>query len=369
MTKLHRLFAEQGQSAWLDNLPRSYLHDGTLAEYIQNGIRGVTANPTIFADAIEASDAYDEQFTRLVATGTSISDAYWELVVDDVRDALALLRPTFNDSNGLDGFVSIEVAPHLAFDTEGTIAAARSLHARINQPNLFVKIPATSQGISAIHRLTAEGRNINVTLIFSLRRYGEVIDAYLSGLAQFARAGGELSTVRSVASFFVSRVDAEVDRRLNAIGSAEALALRGCAAVAQAAAAYQLFSTRFSGQRWDELVAAKARRQRPLWASTSTKNPAYRDTLYVDALIGPETINTLPEGVVAHFEDHGTVARTIDIDVENAAKVLEDLAAIGIDMDDVGRVLEEAGVRRFQESFTHVLSTLAAKATGEASRT
>ena len=299
----------------------------------------------------------------------SISDAYWELVVDDVRDALALLRPTFNDSDGLDGFVSIEVAPDLAFNTEGTIAAARSLHARINQPNLFVKIPATSQGIAAIHRLTSEGRNVNVTLIFSLRRYGEVIDAYISGLEQFASAGGDMSTVHSVASFFVSRVDAEVDQRLTAIGSTNALALRGRAAVAQASIAYQLFSTRFSSQQWNELAAANARPQRPLWASTSTKNPAYPDTLYVDALIGPGTINTLPEAMVAHFEDHGTVARTIDLDVESAAEVLNDLQAIGIDMDDVGRILEEAGVRRFQESFTHVLSTLASKATGEASRT
>ena len=303
MTKLQRLFDEQGQSPWLDNLTRTYLRDGTLARFVHDGIRGVTANPTIFAKAIEGSDAYDQQFAALTADGTSIIDAYWDLVIDDVQGAVALLRPTSDASGGLDGFVSIEVAPELAHDTDGTIAAARYLHTRIDQPNVFVKIPATAEGIPAIQAMTAEGRSINITLIFSLSRYRQVIAAYRAGLNDYARAGGDLSGVHSVASFFVSRVDSEVDRRLETIGTPEALALRGRAAVAQAKLAYQLFRDKFADQRWIELAALGAHRQRPLSASTSTKNPVYPDTLYVDNLIGPDTVNTLPETTITCFED------------------------------------------------------------------
>ncbi len=362
MTKLRQLFGEQGQSPWLDNLTRSSLRDGTLARFVEDGIRGVTANPTIFARAIEGSDAYDEQFAELITAGASVDGAYWDLVIDDVRDALAILRPTFDDSNGPDGFVSIEVAPELAHDTEGTITAARDLHNLIDQPNLFVKIPATAEGVAAIRAMTAEGRSINVTLIFSLSRYHEVIDAYLTGLEDHARAGGNLADVHSVASFFVSRVDTEVDRRLDAIGTPEALVLRGRAAVAQAKLAYQLFTDRFGDERWSELANRGAHRQRPLWASTSTKNPAYADTLYVDDLIGTHTVNTLPENTIAAFEDHGTVARTIDHDVEDSASVLDRLADVGVDMEDVGVALEDQGVAAFHESFAHVLDTLDAKA-------
>lgn len=289
MTKLRRLYDVQGQSPWLDNLTRTYLRDGTLARFVDDGIRGVTANPTIFARAIEGSDAYDQQFASLTAGGTNVESAYWELVIDDVRQALELLRPTFNGSAGTDGFVSIEVAPELARDTQGTITAARDLHTRIDEPNLFVKIPATAEGIPAIRTMTAEGRNINVTLIFSLSRYGEVIGAYRSGLEEYAGAGGDVGGVHSVASFFVSRVDSEVDRRLEALGSPAALALRGRAAVAQAKLAYQLFRDQFADARWAELTAVGGHLQRPLWASTSAKNPAYPDTLYVDHLIGPDT--------------------------------------------------------------------------------
>ena len=306
MTKLRRLYDVQGQSPWLDNLTRTYLRDGTLARFVDDGIRGVTANPTIFARAIEGSDAYDQQFASLTAGGTNVESAYWELVIDDVRQALELLRPTFNGSAGTDGFVSIEVAPELARDTQGTITAARDLHTRIDEPNLFVKIPATAEGIPAIRTMTAEGRNINVTLIFSLSRYGEVIGAYRSGLEEYAGAGGDVGGVHSVASFFVSRVDTEVDQRLEAIGTDEALELRGQAAVAQAKLAYRLFTERFSGPRWQRLARLGAHLQRPLWASTSTKNPTYPDTLYVDQLIGPNTVNTLPEPTIAAFEDHGT---------------------------------------------------------------
>ena len=362
MTKLHRLFDEQGQSPWLDNLTRAYLREGTLARFVRDGIRGVTANPTIFAKAIEGSSAYDEQVGALASGGTSIIDTYWTLVTDDVRDALTLLRATFDATGGLDGFVSVEVAPELARDTAGTITAARDLHTRIDQPNLLVKIPATAEGIPAIQAMTAEGRSINITLIFSLSRYREVIDAYLSGLEDYAHNGGDVSAVRSVASFFVSRVDSEVDRCLDTIATPDALALRGRAAVAQAKLAYHLFRDRFAGPRWLDLAAGGARVQRPLWASTSTKDPAYPDTRYVDDLIGPDTVNTLPDTTIANFEDHGTVARTIDRDIDDAAMVLDRLAQVGVDMDDVGRALEDQGVASFHESFAHVLGTLTTKA-------
>jgi transaldolase len=361
MTKLQRLHREQGQSPWLDNLTRVYLRDGTLARMVSEGIRGVTANPTIFARAIEGSDAYDDQFRRLVAGGLDVTDAYWELVVDDTSHALAVLRPLYDDSGGGDGFVSLEVAPELARDPAGTMEAARSLHERIRAPNLMVKIPATPEGVPAIEGMIAEGRNTNITLIFSLSRYREVIEAYLKGLESFAASGGDVRGVHSVASFFVSRVDTEVDRRLEAIGSEEARRLRGRAAVSQAKLAYRLFTDRFSGERWQRLSSSGALLQRPLWASTSTKNPAYADTLYVDELIGPDTVNTLPETTIAVFEDHGHVARTIDRDVEEAARVMESLASLGIDMDDVGRTLEDQGVTGFHRSFQEVREALEAK--------
>jgi transaldolase len=362
MTKLQRLFAEQGQSPWLDNLTRTYLRDGTLERMVADGIRGVTANPTIFARAIEGSDDYDEQFSALIAAGQTVPDAYWELVTSDVRHACDVLRPTFDDSDGTDGFVSVEVAPELARDTDATSAAARALHQRVALPNLFVKIPATEEGIPAIRAMTAEGRSINITLIFSLTRYAEVIDAYLSGLEAFDAAGGSLAPVRSVASFFVSRVDTEVDHRLDMIATDEARDLRGRAAIAQAALAYRLFRERFADERWERLAARGAHLQRPLWASTSTKNPAYADTRYVDSLIGPDTVNTLPEATITAFEDHGRLARTIDANVEDARDVMHRLAAAGIDMDDVGLTLESQGVASFHESFHDLLRVLDTKA-------
>jgi len=361
MSKLQRLYAEQGQSPWLDNLTRGYLRDGTLARLVGDGIRGVTANPTIFARAIEGSSDYDAQFASLTAAGCSVEDAYWELVVADITAALAVLRPTFDASAGTDGFVSVEVAPELARDTRATVAAARRLHERIDQPNLFVKIPATAQGVPAIQEMIAAGRSINITLIFSLSRYAEVIEAYLAGLEAFTTGGGDPSTVHSVASFFVSRVDTEVDRRLESIGTDEALALRGRAAVAQAKLAYRLFEQRFSGERWHRLAVGGAHRQRPLWASTSTKNPAYPDTLYVDELIGPDTVNTLPESTIAVFEDHGRLAPTLDTGVDEAEEVMRRLAAVGIDMDEVGLTLEDEGVAGFHEAFQRMLAGLAGK--------
>ncbi len=359
MTKLQQLCAEHGQSPWLDNLTRGYLTGGELARMVESGIRGVTSNPTIFQKAIAGHADYDEQFRTLARDHESVQDAYWDLVTDDVARALELLRPVHEESGGEDGFVSIELAPALAADTDGSVAAARYLHERIDRPNLFVKIPATAEGVPAVRQMIAEGRNINITLIFSLTRYDEVIEAYLAGLEA---CPGDLSKVRSVASFFVSRVDTEVDRRLEAIGTDAALALRGKAAVAQAKLAYDLFRSRFSGPRWEALAARGANLQRPLWASTSTKNPAYHDTLYVDELIGPDTVNTMPEATIAAFEDHGTLARTVDRDVEAAHQVMEDLATIGVEMAEVSRTLEHEGVAAFAKSFDELVTTLAEKA-------
>ena len=363
MTKLARLHEEQSQSPWLDNLSRNDLRGGALARLVAAGVRGVTANPTIVAKAIEGSDAYDGQFELLMTQGRSVEDAYWDLAVADVVDALAMLRPTFDAAEGKDGFVSIEVSPIDASDTSATMEAARRLHDRIGQPNLLVKIPATSQGIPAIEAMIAEGRSINVTLIFSLPRYGEVLEAYLSGLEAFAERGAGLSSVHSVASFFVSRVDTEVDRRLENLGDARALGMRGRAAIAQAKVAYKMFRRTHSGARWERLAALGAHVQRPLWASTSTKNPAYPDTLYVDNLIGPATVNTLPETTMSAFEDHGTLARTIDRGLTDAEECLRDLENVGIDMDAVGQRLEAEGIAAFEKSFNGVLEVLAAKAT------
>ena len=355
MTKLRQLYADHGQSPWLDNLTRGHLRGGELRRLIAAGIRGVTSNPTIFAKAISGSADYDDQFRDLMRSGATVTDAYWRMVIDDIEEALAQLRPVYDQSGGADGFVSVELAPDLARDTARSIDAARALHERIAEPNLFVKIPATPVGVPAVRELIGEGRSINITLLFSLERYDQVIESYLAGLEACT---GDLSAVHSVASFFVSRVDTEVDQRLEAIGTTEALELRGRAALAQAKLAYQMFRRRFSGPRWEALAARGARVQRPLWASTSTKNPAYADTTYVDGLIGPDTINTLPEATIAAFEDHGTVATTIGADIEDAQRTLERLEAIGVSMADVGRTLEDEGVAAFTKSFDDLLTTL-----------
>jgi transaldolase len=361
MTTLERLYTEYGQSPWLDNLTRGYLRDGTLQRMVADGIRGVTANPTIFTKAILGSADYDEQFAALTTTGRPLEDAYWQLVVDDVKGALDVLRPVFDASGGTDGFVSIEVAAELARDTQATLVAARALHQQIAAPNLFVKIPATAEGVPAVQAMIADGHSINITLIFALARYRQIIEAYLSGLETFVKRGGDPSGVHSVASFFVSRVDTEVDRRLETAGTGEALALRGQAAIAQAKLAYELFREQFSGARWQRLADLGAHVQRPLWASTSTKNPAYPDTRYVDSLIGPDTVNTLPEVTIAAFEDHGTPSRTIDTGVDEAAEVMRRLASAGVDMHDVGLTLESQGVAGFHASYQQVLAALEAK--------
>jgi transaldolase len=366
MTKLHELFDQGGQSPWLDNLRRDWLRDGHLKELVDQGVRGVTSNPTIFAKAIEGSDAYNDQFRSLVKDHT-IEDAYWTLVVDDIIDALGVLGPLYDASAGGDGFVSLEVAPALAHETAATVTSARDLHTRINRPNLLVKVPGTQAGVPAICTLIGEGRSLNVTLIFGIERYGEIMEAYVSGLEDYLAAGAsDLSGVHSVASFFVSRVDTEVDRRLETVadGDPAILALRGKAAVAQARVAYERFGSFFSGPRWEALAARGAHVQRPLWASTSTKNPAYPDLLYVDSLIGPDTVNTMPDPTIDAFLDHGVIARTVDTKEATATAdaTLKRLGDAGIDMTDVADTLEDEGVHSFAKSFDELIAALSDKA-------
>ena len=361
MTRLHQLYSETGQSPWLDNLSRDAIRGGRLANMVDEGIRGVTSNPTIFQKAMTGTDVYSADFARLIKAG-SVEQAFWEMASADVTAALEIFHPLYEQSGASDGFVSLEVSPRLAYDTESTVRDARELHKRIGMPNLLVKIPATAAGIPAIRQMISEGRNINVTLIFSLERYKEVVEAYLSGLEALAQSGGDVSRVHSVASFFVSRVDTEVDRRLERIGTPAAMALRGKAAVAQAKLAYQLFTEHFAGARWEALAAQGAHVQRPLWASTSTKNPAYPDLLYVDTLIGPDTVNTMPDATIDAFLDHGTIARTVDKDSDEARAHLDALAEVGIDMADVSRQLEDEGVAAFSKSYDELLQALEDKA-------
>ncbi len=365
MTKsnnLHRLFDEQGQSPWLDNLQRGYITSGHLNTVIDSGIRGLTSNPTIFQKAIQGSTDYDDQFAQVTAAGVGVEDAYWDLVTTDIDGALEAFKPLFDSSNGLDGFVSVEVDPSLATDGIATLTAAQKLHERISRPNVMIKIPATIEGIPAIESMIAQGCNINVTLIFSLERYQDVMNAYILGLETRLAQKLPISAISSVASFFISRVDTEIDRRLDANGTIDALSLRGTAAISQARLAYQLFEQTFSGQRWNKLAQAGAQVQRPLWASTSTKNAAYLDTMYVDQLIGPHTVNTLPESTVTAFGDHGTIECTITSDLEGARQRWNALSNYGVNVDDVANVLEQEGVLSFQNSFNDLMSALSAKA-------
>ncbi len=359
MPKLIPLFEQQGQSPWLDNIRRGWLTSGELHNWVERGVRGLTSNPTIFQNAIEGSDDYDTQLGDLVRGGASIEDSYWDLVVADIRSALEILRPVHEASGGVDGYVSIEVSPAIARDADATADAARHLHELIGEPNLYVKIPGTAEGLPAVQQMISEGRSINVTLLFSLERYAEVIEAYMTGLEA---CEGDLSGVSSVASFFVSRVDSECDQRLAAIGTAEATDLKGKVAVANAQLAYELFLQKFQGPRWEALVERGARVQRPLWASTSTKDPSYPDTLYVDTLIGPDTVNTLPDATLEAFDDHGTVTRTVDADFAGARAVLDSLTQVGVDLADVTAVLEDEGVAKFSKSFDELLVALETKA-------
>lgn len=376
MTRLHDLYRVGGQSPWIDDLKRSYVNAGGLEHLVEQGIRGVTSNPTIMAKSIEAGTDYDEQFFDLINSGASIDEVYWELVLFDVLGASRILKGVHEESGGADGFVSVEVAPNVAHDTRATIEMARHLHERLAKPNVFVKIPATLEGVPAIEEMIASGHSINVTLIFSLDRYDAVIEAYLKGLERLASSGGDLASIASVASFFVSRVDTEVDRRLEAIAAdegdtakaKEALDLRGKAALAQARLAYQLFLERFGDARFEALAAKGARRQRPLWASTSTKNPEYPDLLYVDGLIGPDTVNTMPDQTVTAFLDHGDVERTVDRDPDEARKVMSRLGEVGVDIADVTAQLEREGVSSFAKSFDELMEKLQSKGATATSR-
>ncbi len=364
MNRLMRLSAEFGQSPWLDNLKRGYLTSGQLAALRDAGVRGLTSNPTIFQKAISGSSDYDAQFRELAVDSNPVIDDYWAMVVADIHGACDVFSRVHDHTEGVDGYVSVEVAPSLAHDGPGTEAAARELHERINRRNLMVKIPGTAEGLAPIKQMIAEGRSINVTLIFSIDRHRDVMEAYLAGLEQLALdPNADLSSVASVASFFISRVDVEVDRRLEAIGTDEALELRGLAGLTQGRLAYGAFLEVFSGPRWEALAARGARVQRPLWASTGTKNPAYSDVLYVDGLIAPNTVNTLPEDTLHAFADHGELARTADADLAGSAEVWRQLAAVGIDMDDVAATLEREGVDSFIKSFDELIDVLDAKAT------
>jgi transaldolase len=359
MDRLKDLYAGYNQSPWLDNLKRGYITSGELARLRDGGVRGLTSNPSIFQKAIQGSPDYDEQFRALAKDNGPIVDDYWALVTRDIIGALDVFAPLYDSSLANDGYVSVEVAPDLAHDTKGTIEAARHLWSSINRPNLMVKIPATAEGIPAIRTAISEGINVNVTLIFSLERYGEVMEAYISGLEANK---GSIGRIASVASFFISRVDTEVDRRLDEIGTPAALALRGEAAVAQARLAYRSFRETFSGPRWEELVARGARVQRPLWASTSTKNPAFKDTLYVDELIAPDTVNTLPDNTLAAFADHGTLGFTAISRRAHTDDVWAGLARVGVSMSDVSTKLEAEGVTAFVKSFDELLAALTTRA-------
>ncbi len=359
MASLTDLFEIYGQSPWLDNLKRDWVESGELKAWIEKGVRGLTSNPSIFEKAISDSEAYDQQFTSLIRDGVSVEEAYWKLVQTDISSALALLKPIHESSNGLDGFVSVEVDPRLARDTDATINAARALDDQLDSPNLYIKIPGTKEGLPAIKQMISEGRSVNVTLLFSIERYSEVIDAYMSGLEMME---GDLAQVSSVASFFISRTETEIDAQLDEIGTEGALNYKGKAAVAQGQLAYKLFLNQFNTERWAALEARGARLQRPLWASTSTKNPQYPDTMYVDQLIGPDTVNTLPDNTLSAFMDHGTLSRTIDTSFEKASETLVSIENLGIDLNQVAEKLEREGVQAFENSFENLLKTLLIKA-------
>jgi transaldolase len=360
-SNLHKLSA-LGQSVWIDFLSRQMLRSGKLAGMMEeDAVVGVTSNPTIFQKAIAEGDAYDDQLKEILDGGDQDpKEIFLQLSSHDIADACDLLRKVWDEGQGLDGYVSWEVDPNLADDTDATVAEARRLHDWIDRPNLYVKIPATKAGLPAIEEMIASGKNINVTLIFSLERHKEVMEAYIRGVERLVESGGDPATVHSVASFFVSRVDTEADRRLEEIGG-DAMLLKGKLAVANAKLAYQNYLQVFSGPRWEALEAKGAHKQRCLWASTSTKNPEYSDVLYVDELIGPETVNTMPEETIRAFQDHGRVAQTLTEDLDGARRVFEQLAAIGVDYDDVGETLEREGVQKFADSFEELLEGIRAK--------
>jgi transaldolase len=359
-TPLHQL-GGHGQSVWIDFLSRELLRSGELARMMhEDAVSGVTSNPTIFHKAISAGDAYDDQLRDVVETEHDLKETFIQLASKDVSDACDLLRSVWDEGcRGCDGYVSIEVDPNLAHDTDASIAQAHRLHELIDRPNLYVKIPATNAGLPAIEAMIASGKSINVTLIFSLERYAEVAEAYIRGLERLVEAGGDPGGVASVASFFVSRVDTEADRRLDELGGHDDL--KGKLAIANAKLAYQRYKEIFAGERWEALAAKGAWRQRCLWASTSTKDPDYSDVMYVEELIGTETVNTMPEETIRAFQDHGKVAPTLESGLDEAKRVFEQLAQVGVGYDDVTATLEEKGIQKFTDSFEELLQAIEAK--------
>ncbi len=358
-----RALGALGQSVWLDSISREMLRSGELERYVEAGITGITSNPTIFAKAMLSGDSYDAQIDELVSHDADVDEIYTAVVTRDIRQACDLMAPTHRRSGGLDGFVSVEVSPELAHQADATVAEARDWVKRVDRPNLLIKIPATRPGLTAIEAAIAEGISVNVTLIFSLGRYLSVIDAYMSGLERFREAGGNPASVNSVASFFVSRFDTEVDKRLGRIGTPGAAALEGRTAVANARVAYLEFLRAFSSDRWYRLRRRGANVQKPLWASTSTKNPAYSDTLYIDTLVAPETVNTLPESAIAAYQDHGPdTPEVLGINqLADGVLVLEDLEAVGVDYEAVTAKLEQDGVRSFADSFREMVNDIQRK--------
>ncbi|MDQ3778568.1 MAG: transaldolase [Actinomycetota bacterium] len=358
-SRLHGL-SELGQSVWIDSLSREWLRTGELERLMrEDAVVGVTSNPTIFQKALSEGDWYDDQLREVLAEADDPREVFLRLAFDDIRDACALMRTAWDVTEGQDGYVSLEVDPALARDTDGTIEQAQRFHDAIDEPNLYVKIPATREGLPAIEEMIARGKSINVTLIFSLERYTEVVEAYIRGLERLVDGGGDATLVTSVASFFVSRVDTEADKRLDALGGHEHL--KGRLAVANAKLAYQRYKELFAGERWERLTRHGASTQRCLWASTSTKNPEYRDVLYVEELIGPETVNTMPMETIEAFQDHGEVRPTLEEGLDEASQLLAELARAGVDYDDVTRVLEDEGVQKFADSFEQLLEGVAAK--------
>jgi transaldolase len=368
--RIKQLFREQGQSAWQDDISRDMLNQGSIRTSIEEiGIRGLTSNPTIFEKAIAAGKAYDEEISGLLERELDAHAIFETVAVRDIQGATDLFRPIYESSEGGDGFVSIEVSPLAARDPAVTTADARRLWAAVDRPNLMVKIPGTVEAVPVIQQMLTEGININITLLFSVAAYQRVARAYIAALSARREAGQPIDRIASVASFFVSRVDTLVDKLLDEKIAATSDAtqkewlesLKGKAAVANAKIAYQTFERLFSGADWDSLAAAGADVQRPLWASTSVKNPAFPDTMYVDELIGPHTVNTMPRPTIAAFLDHGTVERTIDKDLSRAYKTMEDLAAAGIDIDAVTAQLEEEGIASFAKSYDSLLAGVASK--------
>jgi transaldolase len=363
MSDVLKELTEAGVSVWLDDISRDRLRTGNLETLIKDfHVRGVTSNPTIFAHALSKGSAYNEQTKELALRGVSVEEASRMITTYDIRWACDVLRPVYDETAHLDGRVSIEVDPRLARETAKTIAEAKQLWWLVDRPNLFIKIPATAEGLPAITATLAQGISVNVTLIFSLARYGEVIDAYMAGLEQAAENGHDISQIASVASFFVSRVDTEVDKRLEKLGTPEAEALKGKAAIANARLAYELYEQKLGTPRWAALAAKGARVQRPLWASTSTKDPAYPDTMYVVDLVASDTVNTMPEATLRATADHGVLrGDTVHGTYEQSRTVFADLEKLGISYDDVVQVLEDEGVAKFAVSWNELLETIRAE--------